>query len=70
MHITTVITVDTAPAHVTLTQAAGKLGEEWRPLLLRLAEETVSTVVPQPRDDEMDLRAYVKVNICLFQKNV
>ena len=44
-----------------LSQAAGKLGEEWRPLLLRLAEETVTTVVPQPRDDEMDLRAYVKV---------
>ena len=42
------------------------MGEEWRPLLLRLAEETVSTVVPQPRDDEMDLRAYVKVNICLL----
>ena len=46
--------------------AATSLGEEWRPLLLRLAEETVCTVLPdtrQPGTEEMDVRAYVKVKV-------
>ena len=50
-------------SYLTSLLAAAGVDESWRSTLLRLAEEAVSTVVPDLKntEDEMDVRAYVKV---------
>ena len=51
-------------SYLTALLAAANVEESWRSTLLRLAEEAVTTVVPdmkQNTEEEMDVRAYVKV---------